>query len=77
MTIWLLVYSGKLRSLIQAYYYFVRSVQCRLIWPILVPVHPRFRPRFSRLSLKHGGPHLSDKIVLHACHRILIRPGVA
>src|SRR5512135_2312520 len=25
---------------------------------------PRFRPRFSRLSLKHGGPHLSDKIVL-------------
>jgi len=40
MTIWLLVYSGKLRSLIQAYYYFVRSVQCRLIWPILVPVHP-------------------------------------
>ncbi len=24
---------------------------------------PRFRPRFSRLSLKHGGPHLSDKIV--------------
>src|SRR5271166_2588840 len=25
---------------------------------------PRFRPRFSRLSLKHGGSHLSDKIVL-------------
>ena len=24
---------------------------------------PRFRPRFSRLNLKHGGPHLSDNIV--------------
>src|SRR5512143_3895621 len=34
------------------------------MWPILVPIHPRFRPRFSRLSLKHVGPHLSDKIVI-------------
>src|SRR5208337_5191065 len=31
---------------------------------------PHFRPRFSRLSLKPGGPHLSDKIVLRQKARV-------
>ena len=41
------------------------------------PEYARFRPRFARLSLKHGGPHLSDKIVLSMLSRMALREGVS